>query len=123
MLAVRTAVPTSFLEDRLHASNVADLALAFDENLDGRMSVDEFVNFCMWVVAMHFHGYFAGTAPLSQIARVRPECEGGAAEKLLIVSEFLDPGHELQACVLPEVRCVYFQPDGYMLRSLLVVID
>lgn len=110
-LAVQSSIPASFLSRRLHIGDVTSLALAFDEDLDGRMNCEEFTRFCQWIVAMELHGYFSGTAPLATIAE---DCQ---ASRLLIISEFLDPEHTLQGCVLPDVKCVHYDPMGLTLEE------
>jgi len=110
--AVHSALPAQLLSHRLQLSDISSLLLAFDEDLDGRISRDEFIMFCKWVTAMEYHGFFSGTAPLSQIATARSADEGGPAQHLLLVSDYLDPKRVLKTCVLSSVRCVYYHPDG-----------
>eukprot|EP00928_Gymnodinium_smaydae_P056552 TRINITY_DN39921_c0_g1_i1.p1 TRINITY_DN39921_c0_g1~~TRINITY_DN39921_c0_g1_i1.p1 ORF type:complete len:467 (+),score=51.38 TRINITY_DN39921_c0_g1_i1:71-1402(+) len=108
--ACRGIMPPEFAE-RLHVKHISALALAFDENQDGSISHDEFSAFCIWVSAMQLHGFFSGTGPLAKIADAILE-ERQLHDRLILVSELLDPEHILQACVLPSVFCVYYHPDS-----------
>jgi len=107
--AVHRSIPQSFLQDRLHASDLSKLVLAFDADADGRIGKHEFDLFCMWVVGMEVMGFFAGTSPFENIVNDM------VAENLLIISEFLDPEHILAKCALPTTVCAYFHPDGITL--------
>jgi len=106
--AVRRMVPDVFLQDRLHETNLKKLILSFDADGDNRISQTEFNLFCMWTVAMDVLGFFSGTSPFAKIADVVEPM----AKNLLIVSEFLDPEHHLENCVLPSTVCAYYHPDG-----------
>jgi len=107
--AVHRSIPQSFVQDRLHASDLSKLVLAFDSDADGRIGKHDFDLFCMWVVAMEVMGFFAGTSPFENIVN------DTVAENLLIISEFLDPDHILGKCALPTTLCAYFHPDGITL--------
>lgn len=55
--AVQLALPEEFLQrkrDQLHGENLNKLIMAFDVNCDGKISMDEFVEFLKWVYAIHF---------------------------------------------------------------------
>lgn len=107
--AVHIAVPEKFLQNRLHANDLAKLVLAFDMNADGKISESDFDLFCMWTVAMDVMGFFAGATPFAAIAN------GGAADNLILISEYLDPEHILGRCVLPNTLFAYYHPDGMTL--------
>jgi len=94
----------------LHEQNLKKFILAFDADGDGRINQEEFNMFRMWTDAMGNLGFFAGTHPFSKIADV--DVLDPAAKNLLLVSEFLDPDHVLEKCVLPSTICAYYHPDG-----------
>lgn len=115
--AVQRSVPDRFLKDRLHITDLTKLLLAFDADDDGHISKAEFDLFCMWAVAMEVMGFFAGTTPFAKIASET------AAEKLLIVSEFLDPDHILGRCALPDTVVAYYHPDGLTLDEFTAQLE
>jgi len=120
---ITQSMPSSFLKERLGMDDVVSLALAFDEDLDGKIGLDDFQLFTLWVAAMQYHGFFDGVAPLAQIADLRPLSDGGPAERLLLVSEFLDPEFTLRSCTLPSVRCVYYHPDGLTIDEFIAQLE
>lgn len=102
--AVRGVLPSVF-RDRFAAMAAQDYALSFDKDWDGKVNFDEFVSFCQWAAMMHSRGLFVAQAQLHAIG-------AGQGERLLIVSNYLDPQSTLHAAVKANVDVARYSPSG-----------
>lgn len=102
--AVLQVLPHVFL-DRLDGVQAESFALSFDDDVDSRLSLPEFIRFVRWAAAMKARGFFEGQSPFATVST-------GIGERLMVISEFLDPEGTLKAAVRNGVDLAVYNPSG-----------